>query len=192
MIDALIVAGSLGLSWPTLPEWLKPRKIEPSETKTRLSPNKVYRKIYEQKGWIMMIQNDGFSGEVRCHLYSPSTLFQGRITYAQKTLGFEFDEDIDTLRSWYRIDSQGPRRWQDSFPDLASRRVPLEGKSLENPTGGVVLIPEEDVLEARQIWIRTHKNKSPKRFKLKGFKTALAAAQRNGCTSEDSFERTLW
>lgn len=65
----------------------------------------------------------------------------------------------------------------------------LEGGSLANPTGGVVLIPQEILTGARTVTIRADRGHTPKRFHLKGFEQALAAARVNGCSDAASFVR---
>lgn len=192
MIEGVIAAAIVGVPLPKVPEWLKPHKAEPSVRQRQKHADKVRRKIYQLDGWVMTIQTDGFTGQPRCHLYSPKTLFQGRITYEGGALGFVFDEDRNTQNAWYRVDQAHAKRWQDVYPQLVRLRVPLEGGSLDNPTGGVVLLPETEVASAQEVSIRLSETESPKRFRLKGFEAAKAAALANGCDRADSFERARW
>jgi len=177
---------------PEFPDWLKPHKAEPSARTVQKQADKVRRKVYELDGWVMTIQTDGFTGQPRCHLYSPKTLFQGRITYEGGALGFVFDRDEDTQQAWYRIGQSKTKRWQDIYPELVRLGIPLEGGSLDNPTGGVVLLPEAELDAASEVTIRLSETASTKRFKLKGFKAAKAAALANGCERPESFERSRW
>jgi hypothetical protein len=189
------VTASLGLmafDWPSQLSWFKPRQAEPTAASVQRSSDKVRNKTYQLKGWMMDIQKDGFTGQVRCHLFSMRTLSQGRITYAQNTLGFELDPGQSTLNAWYRIDNRPAQRANDLYPRLVAERVAGSEGSLENPTGGVVLIPAADLANARTVTIRVNEQAAPKRFNLKGFDGALKAARYNGCMSDDSFERYKW
>ncbi|ESQ87825.1 hypothetical protein ABENE_16870 [Asticcacaulis benevestitus DSM 16100 = ATCC BAA-896] len=185
------------LAWPkqlegSLPRWLHPHKGEPSERELRHKAQKVKERTYDAKLWRMTIQTDGFTGQVRCRLMKMKTLTEGRITYAQKTFGFEMGENVNTLNAWYSIDNRPAKRWQTLSPVLAANRVSLEGASLENPTGGVVLLPEAEIGNARVVTIRANEKSQPREFKLKGFESAVAAARYNGCAADTSFERGKW
>lgn len=184
--------GLMAFDWPTQLSWLKPRLAEPSPASLQTAYDKVRQKTYQLKGWMMTIQKDGFTGQVRCHLFSMRTLTQGRITYSQNTLGFELDPNETTLNAWYRVDGQPARRANDLYPRLVAAQVGGADGSLENPTGGIVLIPVADLVGASVVTIRTSERSAPKRFNLKGFDEALAAARYNGCSSDEAFERYAW
>ncbi|MFP1133346.1 hypothetical protein [Asticcacaulis sp. W401b] len=192
MIMGVIAAGVMGLSLPAVPDWMKPHKPKPSERALQKQADKVRRKVYQLEGWVMTIQTDGFTGQPRCHLYSPRTLSQGRINYEGGALGFAFDRDEPTQDAWYRVDHQNAKRWQDTYPELVKLRIPLEGGTLLNPSGGVVLIPEAELETAREVHIRLEDTQSPKRFRLRGFQKAKQAALDNGCDTPESFERYRW
>jgi hypothetical protein len=153
---------------------------------------KIRTKAYHLAGWDMHIQRDGFTGQVRCRLFSPAGLGQARISYASGVLGFHLDRDRDVAQAWYSVDDRSPRPWRDDYPELVARRVSLEGGSLANPTGGVVLIPQEHLAQARTVTIRPDRDVAPRRFRLKGFEQALAAAKTNGCADPAAFVRDPW
>lgn len=197
MVLSVMAIGLWALTWPKQLEgnplrWLRPHKAEPSERDLRHKTQKVRARIYDNKLWRMTIQTDGFTGEVRCRLIKMKTLTEGRITYAQKTFGFELGEDVNTLNAWYSIDNRPAKRWQSLYPALTANRVPLEGAGLENPTGGVVLLPEAEIGDGHVVTIRADEKSQPREFKLKGFESALAAARYNGCAADDNFERGKW
>lgn len=197
MLLSVMAIGLWTLAWPKQLEgnplrWLRPHRAEPSERELRHKAQKVKARTYDDKLWRMTIQTDGFTGQVRCRLIKMKTLTEGRITYAQKTFGFEMGEDVNTLNAWYSIDNRPAKRWQSLYPALTANRVPLEGASLENPTGGVVLLPETEIGDAHVVTIRADERSQPREFKLKGFESALAAARYNGCAADDSFERGKW
>jgi hypothetical protein len=189
------LAGALHLGWPPLspPRVSLPHRIEiPTQGMRRRAGYKIRTKAYHLAGWDMRIERDGFTGQVRCRLFSPAGLGQGRISYARQTLGFHLDPDQDVAQAWYSVDDAAPRPWRDDYPVLVARRVPLEGGSLANPTGGVVLIGQDLLAGARTVTIRADRDSTPRRFRLKGFERALAAARANGCADPAAFARGPW
>lgn len=195
ILASVALAGALHLGWPSFspPRIALPHRIEiPTDGMRRRAGYKVRTKAYRLDGWDMRIERDGFTGQVRCRLFSPGGLRQGRISYARQTLGFHLDRDQDVAQAWYSVDDAAPRPWRDDYPVLAARRVSLEGGSLANPTGGVVLIGQDLLAGARTVTIRADRDTAPRRFRLKGFEQALAAARANGCADPASFTRDPW
>jgi len=191
ILASVVLLGTLHIGWPSPPHVSLPHAI-PTEGMRRRAGYKVRTKAYHLAGWDMRIEHDGFTGQTRCRLFSPPGLGQGRISYASGVLGFHLDADQDVSQAWYGIDDAAPRPWRDDFPILVARRVSLEGGSLANPTGGVLLIPQEKLAGARVVTIRAARGVSPKRFHLKGFEEALAAARANGCADLAAFSQTSW
>jgi len=192
---SVALAGALHLGEASFaaPHVSLPRAIGlPTEGMRRRAGYKIRTKAYHLAGWDMRIERDGFTGLTRCRLFAPSGLGQGRISYADGVLGFHLDRDRDVAQAWYSIDDAAPRPWRDDYPVLIARRVSLEGGSLANPTGGVVLIPQEILAGARTVTIRADRDVAPKRFHLKGFEQALAAARANGCADPAAFSRAAW
>jgi len=190
ILVSVIAAGALHLAWPRVS--LPPLQAIPTEGMRRRAGYKIRTKAYHLDGWDMRIQRDGFTGQTRCRLFSPKDLRQGRISYADGVLGFHLDRDRDVAQAWYSVDDAPPRPWRDDYPALVARRVSLEGGSLANPTGGVVLIPREILAGARTVTIRADRGATPRRFGLKGFEPALAAARANGCADPAAFSRDPW
>jgi len=190
ILVSVIAAGALHLAWPHVASPL-PHTL-PTEGMRRRAGYKVRTKAYHLAGWDMRIERDGFTNQVRCRLFSPGGLRQGRISYASGVLGFHLGADRDVAQAWYSIDDAAPRPWRDDYPVLVARRVSLEGGGLANPTGGVVLIPAESLAGARTVTIRADRDLAPKRFGLKGFEQALAAARANGCADAAAFTRGSW
>jgi hypothetical protein len=193
ILVSVVMAGALHLGWPSAPHISLPGGVDiPTEGMRRRAGYKIRTKAYRLDGWDMRIQRDGFTGQTRCRLFSPSGLGQGRISYADGALGFHLDADRDVMQAWYSIDDAPPRPWREDYPTLVARRVSLEGGSLANPTGGVVLILREKLAGARTVTIRADTGAAPKRFRLKGFEQALAAARANGCDGPAAFSRASW
>lgn len=192
MIVSLVLAAWFDGAWLKGLNFGHAHGAREKPARIKVHSDKIKQKVYGQNGWVMTIQTDGFTGKVRCRLVFPKTLFQGRITYAQKTLGFELGESENTLKAWYRIGNQPAKPWQDLYPALVGEKVPLGRGSLENPTNGVVLIPIEEIGNAQLVSIRVDENSPVKRFKLSGFTKSLAVAKVNGCAVDENFERDKW
>lgn len=195
ILASVALAGALHMGWPSSsasPAWPPHALGLPTEGMRRRAGYKIRTKAYHLAGWDMRIQRDGFTGQTRCRLFSPAGLGQGRISYAGGVLGFHLDRDRDVAQAWYSIDDAPPRPWRDDYPALIARRVSLEGGGLANPTGGVVLVPREILAGARTVTIRADRDTTPRRFRLKGFEQALAAARANGCADPAAFARDPW
>ena len=190
IIASVLAAGALHLAWPHLS---LPHSVNlPTAGMRRRAGYRINAKSYHLAGWEMRIQRDGFTSQTRCQLFAPADLRQGQISYAPGVLSFHFPAELDVAGAWYRVDDAPARAWRDDYPALTARRVSLEGASLTNPTGGVVLVPQEVLAGARSVTIRADRNSTPKRFRLKGFEQALASARANGCTDPASFAREPW
>lgn len=149
-------------------------------------------KVYRLAGWDMRIERDGFTGQVRCRLFAAAGWGRGRMAYAHGVVGFHLGADQDVAGAWYGVDDKAVRPWRNDYPDLIAHRVPLDGGSLANPTGGVVLIPIERLAGASTVTIRADRQSKPKRFRLEGFEQALAAARANGCSDGAAFAQERW
>lgn len=189
---SVVLAGALHWGWPSAPHVALPHVEIPTDGMRRRAGYKVRTKAYHLAGWDMRIQRDGFTGQTRCQLYSPAGLGQGRISYADGVLGFHLGAERDVAQAWYSIDDAAAQPWRADYPALIARRVSLDGGGLANPTGGVVLIPQEKLAGARTVTIRAAKGLAPKRFRLRGFEQALAAARANGCAGLAAFSRASW
>ncbi len=181
-----VLAGWFSLPWPF--DHKAPRAPLPAHVPL----GKVRETTYTQDGWTMTIRRDGFTDTVRCRLVSLKTLFQGRITYADEILGFQLGDGDNALDAWYRIDSGPPHRWQDLYPQLVARDVALDRGPIDNPTGGLVLIPKDQLAGARAVTIRVGDRGPVRTFRIGGFAAALATAKYNGCADERSFQRDPW
>ena len=190
ILVSLVAASALHLAWPHVSSPL-PHTI-PTEGMRRRVGYKIRTKAYHLDGWEMRITRDGFTGQVRCRLFAQKDLRQGRISYADGVMGFHLDPDRDVAQAWYSVDDHAPRLSRDDYPTLVARRISLEGGGLANPTGGVVLIPQEILAGAQTVTIRADRDSTPKRFRLKGFEQALAAARANGCADPASFAPEPW
>ena len=150
-------------------------------------PQQIIR-TYGTGGWLLQVQRDRFSGQVRCRL-TGWRLPQPRMTFASGVVWFRFAPRTDTLDAWYRIDGAPARRWQDLYPELSQAGVELEGPSLDHPTGGVVALPLRLVVGARQVTIRPTPRSQPRTFTMGGLQEAVDAARAQGCVADSAFVR---
>lgn len=144
----------------------------------------VASKRYKADGWSLAVRHDGLTRQTRCRLHANNR----RILYQPQALGFAFRKSRDTLGAWYIIDNDAPVRWQDRYPQLIASGAAIDGPGLDNPTGGVVWIPIDEVAHAHNVRIRAGTRGQGRLFRLVGFASMLDAAHRLGCSSDASFE----
>lgn len=131
---------------------------------------------YEADGWRLTVRHDGFTGQVACQLQSADR----RMRYQPGAIGFVSGQR-DTIHAWYRLDGGAAYRWQDRYPALVAAGVMTDGPGLDDPTGGIVWLPEEDLRRVASVAIRTNPKRRVRTFALRGAATMIAAARRLGC-----------
>ena len=138
--------------------------------------------------WRMSVRTDRFTGAVSCRLFKGSA-FEPGVAYAHASLAFRFSPRLSTLDAVYRVD-QGPARlWTSIYPSLVQLRAMPPAASLENPTGGLVVLPMTELTAARTVTIRPSPDSQPKIFQVARIADALAQARALGCSSDDDFVR---
>lgn len=135
-------------------------------------------------GWVLTVRDDRFADRVHCDLFASSHKLQ----YQPHAVGFRLGHHRDTLSAWYRVDGGPAIRWQDRTAALIATGAQIDGPGLDNPTGGWVWIPLEDVRQARNVAIRAGEQGHIHHFQMKGLAAMLDAAPRHGCASDASFE----
>ena len=137
------------------------------------------REVSHVAGWTLRVHAERFTGRLACQLSRP------RIDYRRHALVFHLSARTDTAAAVYRIDN-GPPLWsRDDDLDLARLGFALHSDDLDNPSGGLVRIPEQRIVAARTVSIEARADGSPARFKIDGFATALDAAHKAGCREGD-------
>lgn len=132
---------------------------------------------YGIDGWIVTLRHDGFTGLVACTMHSSD----GRMVYQPGAIGLRFGHRRDTLEAWYRFDAGPALRWRDRYPALITAGVAIDGPGLDNPTGGIVWLPEADVARVAEVTIRPTRKARLRTFHLGGFAPLRDAARRLGC-----------
>ena len=166
---ALAAASALSLIWP----------FGQSQTAT---------KEFRLPEWKIATYKDRFTGEVRCRVYQ-GTVRHPEITYSSRTVAFHFRTSTNTIEAAFRLDSGPVKAWRLEYPKLVKLGVQLEGDSLENPTGGLVVLPIEDVANVHTVTIRPTPKSSPKTFGIDGLSDAVANAIAHGCDPGAGFIR---
>lgn len=148
-----------------------------------LARSHVTTRAVQLGDWKLKVVTGTFSGDMRCHLFDP----KHHIVYAAGALGFHFRHHVNTLGAWMRIDGGPAKRWQDSLPELTRLGVPMDGRSLDNPTDSTVWVPATLLTDANRIAIQSREDRSPRVFHLHGFAGLRDIARDMGCVPEGRF-----
>jgi hypothetical protein len=130
-------------------------------------------------GWTVRADSDRFTGQMICHLS------RGRVGYEKQALVLHLPSHIDTSNAVYRIDGGQPDWVRDDEMELARLGFALHDDNLNNPSGGLVRIPERRVGSASAVSIETVTNRRPITVNIDGFAPALEAASKAGCAPAD-------
>ncbi len=145
-------------------------------------------RTFQQPTWRFTIRRDRFTRGVDCHVFQGSP---GRpsIAYARHSLAFRFSSRLSTLEASYRVDSGPTAPWTRVYPTLVAGGATLPGASMDNPTGGLVILPLSALAGGHVITIRPTPRSRPRSFNIDGLGDALANAKARGCASEAAFVR---
>lgn len=143
---------------------------------------------YVIPAWHIDVVRDKFTQEHRCRLYQGNQ-HHPDVIYTHRALGFQFSKKLNTTNAWIQIDGATPQPWTSFYPDLVGTGATLSGKSMDNPTEGMVMIPLASFKGAHVIVIRTLNTKRPIVFSVDGLNDVLGTARNLGCDLDHSFER---
>ncbi len=133
---------------------------------------------YGMDGWAVTLRHDAFTGQLECNMHSDD----GRMLYQPSAVGFRFRHSRrDTLDAWYRLEDGPAQRWRDRFPTLIAAGVAIDGPGLDDPTDGIVWLPEADVSAVNEVTIRPTRKARPQTFHLGDFAALANAVRRLGC-----------
>ena len=145
-------------------------------------------KAFSLPVWRIATVKDRFTGDVRCRVYQ-GPLKHPTVSYASKAVAFHFKVSMNTTDSYFRLDSGPVKAWRVEYPKLVKLGVQLEGDSLENPTGGLVILPVEDLVSVHSVTIRPDPKSTPRTFGVDGLSDAIANAVSHGCDPDSGFVR---
>jgi hypothetical protein len=138
--------------------------------------------------WRIATYKDRFTSQVRCRVYQ-GPLRRPLISYSSKAVAFHFKAPMNTTEAYFRLDSGPVKAWRTEYPKLVKLGVQLEGDSLENPTGGLVILPIEDLANIHTVTIRPTPKSTPRTFGIDGLTDAVANAVAHGCDPDAGFVR---
>ena len=143
---------------------------------------------YRIPAWQIRVTRDRFTSERRC------VLAQGRtsaptVSYAHGAVTFQFERRLNTTHAFFQLDNGPVRAWNSIYPELVQTGAALEGRSLDNPTGGKVLLPLALLKGAHTVTIRPVPKAKPRQFTIDGLSDALGSAHNLGCDPETGFGR---
>ena len=165
---------------PPLHHWLQSVHM-PSLRLHRHDLN-LRKKNVGQYGWQVWVRKDNFTGEIKCYVASLKTATQGRVTYADGTMGFEVKGYADPNTTWFLADGNPAQKLSSVYQTVYGRGQAVPPMSTSNLDRTIVLIPMESVMGADKVWLRTSDKEKPKAFRMIGFPEALQAARDNGRT----------
>ena len=143
---------------------------------------------YATPAWHVSVEKDRFTGLSACKLYQ-GLWARRTVSYAHDAVVFHFSHKLNTTQAWYRLDGGPTKPWADVYPRLVQAGVVLDGQSLDNPTGGLVMLPAAELAGVHTVTIRVNQRSNPRTFEVDGFSDALASAQARGCDTTTSFLR---
>lgn len=151
------------------------------------APQAVTRE-YTLPVWQFSMTKDRFAGTIRCQVYQGGKAHP-KVSYLHHALVFHFQKRINTFDAIYRLDGGSPKRWQDLYPKVIDAGVTLDGDSLANPTGGLVIMPLSEVASVHTVTIRPTPTAKPHTFIIDGYSDAIDAARARGCQPDAAFVR---
>jgi hypothetical protein len=125
--------------------------------------------------WTLNVQRDAFGARTACKLSSRN------VNYQRQSLVIHFAKNIDTTSAAYRIDGGAPiwARWDQM--EAARLGFAIESGGLENPSGGLVIIPVARLNGAHLLAVRARPTDQPRLIKIDGLAVALDKAAAMGC-----------
>lgn len=135
--------------------------------------------------WRLYIVTSRFSVDVQCRLATTN----GRMIYTAGALGIRFGKHAPVSQAWVKIGDGTAQRWRDMLPELARLRVPIDGREMDSPTGGMLWIPVTAIEQAGTVAIQLRANQRPRIFSLAQFIELRDAGHRLGCEPEARFIR---
>jgi hypothetical protein len=178
MTPSLALAAFLSLPLP----FFGHGPAKPAHPPKAAAPAARYRnstKKYAVAGWTLVVRKDSFAESTAC------SLRRGKVEYGRSTLTFHLPAQINTFSAVYRIDGGPPLKAADDMVQMARLGFALHDDDMDNPSGGLVRIPEQRLLKANTVRIEAPPGRRPAPFKVLGLNHALDAARAAGCKPDD-------
>lgn len=136
--------------------------------------------------WHVEATRDKFTHAMQCRVYQ-GTRKKPSISYYHDTLVFRFARKLNTTQAAFQVDSGEVRPWTAVYPDIIDTGARVAGRSMDNPTDGLVMLPVSALQQAQTVTIRPTPKRRPKRFAIGGFADALRAGVAQGCDPQTGF-----
>jgi hypothetical protein len=150
----------------------------PAEVRTQAAPAPKRLQVYKSGRWTLKVHKDPFSNTTQCSLASPG------VDIARSVARFRLSGRIDTAQALYRVDDGQPIPWRTHAMHFTSHGYQLETANLGNPSGGVVLVPLNEVAGGQVVYIRPSARARIRTFRLDGLASALQSAKAAGCGAD--------
>jgi hypothetical protein len=139
------------------------------------TPPQVTHRLYGLAGWRISVNHDTFTGAVSCSLTAKQVHFKS------DTLIFHIGPGVEATHAVFRLDGGAPRAVSTVFrEDEAHGFFPQRGW-IDNPAGGDVALPANQLKGVKRLWIRASTSYVPQYFNISRFDDALAGAKAAGC-----------
>jgi hypothetical protein len=125
--------------------------------------------------WRLEVRDDRFTGVKTC------VLRRSRMTYVHGVVTFRLGDKVDTANALFRLDNGVVHTAGSVAVRAAGLGARFSSPNLNNPSGGEVHIPADDLRGVRMISIQANPRTWHQNFDLRGFDDALAAAGAKGC-----------
>ncbi len=131
-------------------------------------------------GWHYTIVEERFSHQVHCQL------FMHGAEYADHILTLHFGSSVDTSFAWYSKDGGPAAPWQRQIPALLVLGARLDTDSLQNPSGGRVLLPQSEITGVDILQVAPNVRVRPRSYNLAGLNMAIRILEDRGCWGRDT------
>jgi len=136
--------------------------------------------------WHVDATRDRFTGEVRCRIYQGSSR-KPAVSYERGVLTFRFARKLDTTHASFSVDDGAVQPWTAVYPQVVATGARVRGRSMDNPTDGLVMLPTAILESAHVVTIRPAPTRRPQRFSVGGLAEALSIAETQGCDANTGF-----
>lgn len=142
---------------------------------------------YVIPAWHIDATRDRFTQEMRCRIYQGNDK-KPVVSFFQSALVFRFAHKLNTTRANFQVDMGKIRPWTAIYPELLGSGARLPGRSLDNPSEGMVILPVSILVGAQVVTIRPTPNSRPQRFGIGGFSDAFKSGVAQGCNARTGFD----
>jgi hypothetical protein len=146
----------------------------------------VVTERYVIPAWHIDSTRDKFTHAMTCRVYQGARK-KPSVAYYHGALAFRFAHKLNTTQAAFQVDSGEVRPWTAVYPELIGTGARVAGRSMDNPTDGVVMLPVSVLAQAQTVTIRPTQQRRPWRFAIGGFSDALKAGVAQGCDPQTGF-----